>query len=426
MRIVTIVALVAGLLVIEPRVSAAFSVLAHQAVVDGCWETSIVPAIRRRYPNVNAKDLERARAFVHGGSHIPDLGYFPFGNRLFTDLLHYVRSGEFVAALVGSARTPEEYAFALGVLSHYLTDDTGHPDATNPTVAEIYPKLRRKLGDSVTYAENPPAHLQTEFRFDVLQVSRSKQSPDLFKHAIAFQVSEPLLDRAFVETYGLHLDDLFESTAVAITTYRWAFREAIHEATGISWELYRADIQRLDPTMTPAKFVSDLSRADFEKEFGKTYRQPGYFAKFFALLVKLVPNAGPLERMPYKALPPDARERFAAALDRAGRRYRTAVARLPGHHLRLANENLDIGRPTRSGEYAPADEAYASLLLKLGEHDFAGTPPGLRADVFRFFAAAPVARNPDGSRARELRDALARLDEMPLGRIERVGGRRQR
>jgi hypothetical protein len=144
MRVVTIIALVAGLLVIEPRASLAFSVLAHQAVVDSSWETSIVPAIRRRYPDAKVQDLERARAFAYGGSHIPDLGYFPFGNRLFTDLLHYVRPGEFFTTLLGSAETLDEYSFALGALSHYVTDETGHPDATNPTVAEVYPKLRKR------------------------------------------------------------------------------------------------------------------------------------------------------------------------------------------------------------------------------------------------------------------------------------------
>jgi hypothetical protein len=240
-RALTVVALVA--FVLRPAPSSGFSVLAHQAVVDAAWESTLVPALRDRFPGLTTDDVARARAFAYGGSHIPDLGYFPLGSRTFTDFLHYVRSGEFVTALLGAATTPDEYAFALGALSHYVTDATGHPEATNATVAELYPDLRKEYGAHVTYADDPAAHIETEFRFDVLQVSRSRQSPDLLHHAIAFEVSEPVLERAFVTTYGLHLHDVFADTGVAIATYRWAFRELIHEATGIAWELYRADIE---------------------------------------------------------------------------------------------------------------------------------------------------------------------------------------
>jgi hypothetical protein len=317
---------VAVLLVAAVPPARAFSVLAHQAVVDRSWDGAIVPALRRRFPQLGGADLERARAHAYGGSHIPDLGYFPFGNRLFTDLLHYVRSGDLVGALLRHAQTADEYAFALGALSHYVTDDTGHPDATNPTVAELYPKLRKEHGDRVAYADDPSAHLQTEFRFDVLQVSRSRQRPDLFRHALAFQVSKPVLERAFRETYGLRLDDLFASTEVAIVTYRWAFRDLVHEATAIAWQLYRADIERLDPEATAERFVANISRADFEEQFGRSFREPGYLPGVFAFLVKLVPDVGPFERLPYKPLPPDARERFAGALERAVHRYRRTVA----------------------------------------------------------------------------------------------------
>src|SRR6185369_13729085 len=248
---------------------------------------------RRRFPEAGAEELKKARAFAYGGSHVADLGYYPLGNRTFTDLLHYVRSGDFIVALLGSAQTLDEYAFALGAAAHYVADNTGHPEATNRAVPKIYPKLRKKYGDSVTYAEDHAAHLQTEFRFDVLQMSRSKGSPDIYGHTLGFNVPERVLDEAFHKTYGLHLDDLFTNTKVAIVTYRFAFRTVIHEATGIAWELYRADIQKLDATATPETFVSNVSTAEFEKEFGKSYREPGYFAKFFGFLVKLVPNCGP-------------------------------------------------------------------------------------------------------------------------------------
>jgi zinc dependent phospholipase C len=373
-------------------------------VVDECWDDAIVPALRARFPGASQGDIVRARAYAHGGSHIADLGYFPLGNRLFTDLVHYVRSGEFVGAMVADAQTLDEYAFALGALSHYVTDTIGHPEATNRTVPEIYPKLRKKYGDVVTYADDHSTHLETEFRFDVLAVARRPRSLDLFKHALGFEVADDLLGRAFQHTYGLGLNDIFADEKVAVTTYRWAFRTVIHEATGIAWELYRADIEKLDPSMTPAAFVHDVSRDNFEKDFGKAYREPGYFAKFVAFLVKLVPNVGPLKRLPYRALPADARERFDETMKDIVARYRAVLAS-PTHR---PNVNLDVGRPTRHGEYEPADDAYAALLDKLEARSFAEVPAGLRADILRFYAADGTSSAPDADE-RKLRRELAEL-----------------
>lgn len=401
---VFLVATAAGL-----RRAAAFSVLAHQAVVDRAWTSSLAPEIRRRFPQVTANDLDTARTYAYGGSHIPDLGYFPLGNRLFTDLTHYVRSGDFVANLLQRARTPDEYAFALGALSHYVTDDVGHPEATNPSVADIYPKLRKRYGDTVTYADDHSAHLTTEFRFDVFQVGHAERQPDLFEHALDFQVAKRVLDDAFQATYGLRLDDIFLDTDVAITTYRWAFREMIHEVTGIAWHLYEGDILKRSPNVTRREFVADVSRRDFEDEFGKAYREPGYFAKFFALVAKLVPNVGPLKRLPYKPLPENVQQRFMTALDHAVERYRGDVARLRGARLPLPNETLDTGRPTRRGAYEPADETYAKLLAKLDEQDFAGVPPALRAHIMRFYRERDRVGRVDDDDERDVREALARL-----------------
>jgi len=413
-RIAAVAALALVVCAVAARPCFAFSVLAHQAIVDRSWEGAIVPALRERFPDASAEDIQRARAFAYGGSHVPDLGYFPFGSRLFTDLVHYVRSGHFVSALLRDANDVDEYAFALGVASHYVADTVGHPEATNRVVPELYPDLREEHGDTVTYADDHSSHIQTEFRFDVFQLSQSRQAPDLYRHAIAFEVSEPVLDRAFRETYGLGLDDVFASTKVAIATYRWGFRELLHEATGIAWELYESDIHRVDPTATSEQFVSDMSRADFEKEFGKTYREPGYFAKFFALLVKVVPDVGPFERLPYKALPADARGRFSAALDHAVAEYQSIVQRSRHSEVALDDRNLDTGRSTRHGEYPPADEAYAELVEKLDDHDFAQASAEVRGDVVRFYregepAQATAAAEGERGEPEEVARALARL-----------------
>ena len=399
-----------ALVTIAPLRAEGFSALAHQAVVDRAWDDAIAPALRERFPSTSAEELARAHAFAYGGSHIPDLGYFPLGSRLFTDLIHYVRSGDFIGAMLAGAETVDEYAFALGALSHYLADDTGHPEATNRVVAELYPELREKFGDSVTYADDHSSHLQTEFRFDVLQVARWKRPPGLYEHAIAFEVAKPVLERAFLRTYGLRLADVFANTDVAITTYRWAFREVLHEATGIAWELYRGEIQKGDPDTTPAGFVFDMSRGDFEERFGDGYDRPGYFTRASGFLASLVPNVGPLKRLPYKPLPEPAQQRFFHALDRASARYEIAVHDARLKRLRLRDETLDTGRPTNPGDYPPADEAYAELLAKLREHRFADVSPELRADILRFYSNGRALAAIDDDEQAEVREALAQLD----------------
>lgn len=363
--------LITGSLLTVPQRALAFSVLAHQAVVDAAWDGSIVPELHRRFPRASPQQIEDSRAYAYGGAHIADLGYYPFGSHLFTDLLHYVRTGEFLDNMLASARDVNEYAFALGATAHYITDCTGHPQATNRAVPDIYPNLRKKYGKVVTYADDHGAHLMTEFRFDVYQMSRSKRTRDLFNHALAFQVSQRVLDEAFQKTYGLHLSDLFASTDVAILTYRFAFRTLIEEATGIAWELYKADIHKLDPEVTPAGFVYDLSRHDFEQQFGKTFREPGYFAKFIAFFVKLVPNVGPFKRMVYKPLPPQSIELFNAGLEHSIERYRTTIAGLRSGKVAFADDNLDTGKTTHAGQYKPADEARAELAEKLASRGLA-------------------------------------------------------
>lgn len=396
-------------LLLAPGACRAFSVLAHQGVVDATWQDSIVPALRRRFPTATAEELERAHAYAYGGCHIADLGYFPFGNRLFTDLAHYVRSGDLVSALLRDATTLDELAFALGALSHWHADVIGHSEATNPAVAEIYPALRQRYGDWVTYEEDNGAHLDTEFRFDVFQLTRTRQSPDLFTHTIEFAVAEPLLDRAFRETYGLGLSDLFASTDVAITTYRWGFRGLVQEATGIAWQLYEPEIKATDPAATAETFVGHMSRADFEKEFGSSYREAGWVAKFFALFAGLVPDVGPLERLPFKPLPPHVREEFTDAFGHVVTFYRTDVDGLGRAALRLPNLTLDTGAPTRRGEYPPADRAYAALLGKLAERDFAGMSPAMRADILRFYAGGDSPAIETANVDDDTRAALERL-----------------
>jgi len=399
------------LLVLAPRSGSGFSVLAHQGIVDESWQGSLLPLLRKRFPQASEQDVSEARAYAYGGSHLADLGYFPLGNRLFSDLLHYVRNGDFVNELIAEAGSAQEYAFALGMLAHYDADSIGHPDATNRAVAILYPKLARRHGDRVTYADSPSAHLQTEFRFDVFQVARRGEIPGLFEHAMDFQVPRALLERAFVKVYGLDLDDLFTSYEVAVGTYRWGFRALIAESTGIAWQLYRGDIESLEPGMTAKRFLHALSRADFEKEFGKTYREPGYFARFITFFGNLLPNVGPFKRLPYKPLPDEVKQLYLEAFRKASDAYRRQLDGISRGRPRLANLDLDTGRRSRAGEYSLADQTYAELVRRLAADHFGHVSPELSEDLLAHFHDREKALAEEDS-DRDRRKTLAALAEL--------------
>src|SRR5215475_14329023 len=181
----------------------AYSVLTHEAIVDSAWKESIQPLLTQRFPRANTQQLRTARAYTYGGCIIQDMGYYPFGSRFFTDLVHYVRSGDFVINLLREAQDLNEYAFALGALAHYAADTEGHLIGINRSVPLVYPKLQQKFGSVVTYADDKTSHLRVEFSFDVLQVSRGNYAPDSYHEFIGFEVSKEVLERAFRDTYGL-------------------------------------------------------------------------------------------------------------------------------------------------------------------------------------------------------------------------------
>src|SRR3954470_19702919 len=246
-------------MLIVPRDAGAYSVLAHEANIDALWETSLRPLLARRFPRATREELTQSRAYAYGGAVIQDLGYYPFGSHFFSNLVHYVRTGDFVEALLREAHDVNEYAFALGAVAHYTADNIGHPEAVNRGVALMYPKLREEFGDSVTYADSPSSHVIVEFSFDVVQAANGAYVSDMYQSFIGFEVAKPMLERAFLPTYALKMSDVFLTEDLAIGSYRHAISETIPEITRIAWRDKREAIQKLNPGAAEEKFVFNLS-----------------------------------------------------------------------------------------------------------------------------------------------------------------------
>jgi Zinc dependent phospholipase C len=365
----------------------AYSVLAHEANIDALWEPAIRPLLARRFPHATRQELLDARAYAYGGSVIQDLGYYPFGSHFFSNLLHYVRSGDFVETMIRDARDVNEYAFALGALGHYTSDNTGHPEAVNKAVALMYPKLREKFGPVVTYVDSPAHHVIVEFSFDIVEVAAGRYVPDTYHRFIGFQVAKPLLERAFLETYGIEMSDVFAGEDLAISTYRHAISELIPELTRTAWRDKHEEIARLRPGVDERAFVYRLTRKDYEREFGADYKRPGYFARFLALIYKVVPKIGPLKPLSFKTPTPEAQKLFEQSFKDTRARFGAALDAVARGRIDFVNTDFDTGKPTRRGEYALADKTYDELVQRLSKSGSRGVTTALRRNIDAFYGS---------------------------------------
>lgn len=385
--------LVISFLIFLPKPCSGYGELAHEAVIDAAWFTTIRPLLLARYPGATADELKEARAYAYGGAVIQDMGYYPFGSKLFSDLVHYVRSGDFVEALLRDSKNLDDYAFALGALSHYVSDSDGHRVATNHAVPMLYPKLRAKYGPVVTYDENPAAHLKTEFGFDVEQVARGNYASDDYHNYIGFEVSKPLLQQAFQETYCIPLDSIFTNFDLAIGTYRLGVSSTIPNMTKVAWQLKKDDIQKNQPGITQKKFYYHLSRASYRKDWGSDYQSPGFFTRLLAFIIRIIPKIGPFRALTFRTPTPATEALFVQSFEVAGNDFDHVLNEdRAGAKLDLVNNNIDVGAVTGSGQYPLADVTYANLVDRLAKKKFSDVNAALRENILNFYKD-PNARN---------------------------------
>ncbi|MGH9690625.1 MAG: zinc dependent phospholipase C family protein [Candidatus Acidiferrales bacterium] len=369
-----------------PAQTGAYSVLSHEAIIDSAWDTNIRPLLLKRFPDATKEELKEAHGYAYGGAIIQDMGYYPHGSHFFSDLTHYERSGDFIVALLRDSKDLDGYAFALGALAHYAADNDGHRLATNRAVPILYPKLEKKYGDWVTYEQNPLAHVKTEFGFDVLEIAHGRYAPDSYHDFIGFEVSAPLLEQAFQETYGLDLKSLLSDEDKVIGSYRYDVSRLIPKATRIAWSLKKDEIEKDQPSMTKRKFLYNLSRASYQKNWGNKYQPPTLGEKLLAFVMRIIPKIGPLKVLELRTPTPETERMFEASFNASLDRYRKLLGQVGTGNLDLPNDNFDTGATTGPGQYWLNDETHAKLLGALAKQNFSDAPPGIRAELLEFFA----------------------------------------
>jgi len=409
-------------LIVLTSASSAFSysVLTHEAIIDSVWNTSIKRLLLNRFPDSTPEQLAEAHAYAYGGSIIQDMGYYPFGSKLFTDLTHYVRSGDFVVNLIRESQDVNEYAFALGALAHYAADNSGHSMATNRAVPQLYPKLGLRFGKQVTYADDALSHVKTEFAFDVLQVAQGHYAPDGYHAFIGFQVARPVLERAFQDTYGMKLGDVFANVNLAIGSYRHGVSSTIPAMTRVAWQIKKSEIVKDAPGISKRKFLYNLSRASYQKDWGKEYEQPGFRSRLLAFAIGIMPKFGRARAFRFENPTPAVEKLFMASFNATLDRYREMLSTVETGQLKLSNENLDVGEVTAAGRYTLGDRAYAQLLGKLQGH-YADMPHELRVDILSFYGdlSAPITTKTDAAEwakvVKELAELKAAVDGTATG-----------
>jgi hypothetical protein len=390
----------------------AYSVLTHEQVVDLLWNDQIQPLLLKRFPDATPEELRKAHAFAYGGCVIHDMGYYPFGSKFFSDLVHYVRSGDFVEHLLNDSSDLNEYAFALGALTHYAADNMGHP-AINRIVAIEFPKLKKKYGESVTYGEDPKAHIRTEFGFDMVQVAQNRYTSDRYHDMIGFEVSKPLVQRAFVETYDLKIEDVFGDFDLAVGSFRRAIGIVIPEMTRVALLSRHDVIVKETPNFQRRQFLYHLSRSNYEHEWGTVYRKPGLGTRVLAFFLKIVPKVGPFKAVNFKIPTQKTEDLYIKSVNLTIDDCNALLQDVRANKLDLVNTDYDTGKPTQPGEYSLSDNAYARLVDELSNKSKAAPDDELRANLASFYSDpnAPLATRKDAKAWKRLQDQLEKLKE---------------
>jgi hypothetical protein len=408
---IRVTAIVLGLLLCA-GVSLAYSVLTHEQIVDLVWTDELRPLLLKRFPALTEAQLTEAHGYAYGGAVIQDLGYYPFGSVEFSNLVHYVRSGDFVRELILQSQDANEYAFALGALAHYASDIAGHP-AVNQAVSIQYPKLRAKFGNSVRYAQDHTAHLKTEFGFDMVQVAKNRYASQQYHDFIGFQVSKPLLERTFPIVYGVELKDILTHEDLAVGSYRFAVSRMIPQMTQVALRTHKKDMMREQPDFAKKKFLYRLSRSEYEKEWGKDYTKPDFGTRVLSVLLRYMPKIGPFKALAFNNPTPQTEDLYFKSINTTVDQYRIYLRQVGADSLELANCDFDTGKETKAAEYSLTDDTYAKLFGQLAARKFDLTSAALRDNILDFYAdlSLPLETKKDAAR---WQGVLASLDQLKL------------
>ena len=167
-------------------------------------------------------------------------------------------------------------------------------------------------------------------------------------------------------------------------------------------------------TVTEVFNLYNLSRASYEKEWGTEYHKPSWRRKLLRFLLRIILKIGPFKAFKISTPTPGVEKLFMASLNATIDRYKALLANVDAGRQELPNVNFDAGEPTRLGKYKGADEAYAKLVGKLADRQFAGMKPDLRQNILEFYKDLnpSLPARPTKKEKAELTKLLDQLDRL--------------
>ncbi len=391
-----------------------YSVQTHQELIDLAWKQSIRPILLKTYPTLTDAQLQEAHAYAYGGCAIQDFGYYPFGNAFFSDLTHYVRSGDFVVSLLRNAHTADELAFAIGSLSHYIGDTVGHSMAVNLSVPVEFPKLEKKYGPNINYAENPHAHVQTEFAFDINQLSKRRFAPYDYLKFVGLEVPRPLLRKAFFETYGLNLPDIIGTKETSIRVYRYGVRRFLPNIAAAETLLHKKNFPTDLASQDLEDLKNDLIQASADNNWEAYRKTPGFGIHLYAGFIYILPKVGTLKMLAIKGPTQPTENLYIKSVNRSIKSMRFVLTHFDTIERYLPNRDLDTGLVVKPGGYPLTDKTYATLLDMITKHPDKVVPNQLRHDLLAYYAdpQAPIITKKDPEKWPKVQENLKTLEAM--------------
>jgi hypothetical protein len=255
-----------------------------------------------------------------------------------------------------------------------------------------------------------------EFAFDVLQVARGTFTSDAYQDLIGFEVATPVLERAFRETYGLELRDLFGDLDLAIGTYRRAASQIVPDVTRVAWRDKREEIRAATPDVAERDFVYTMTQNDYDHTFGTHYRKPGLLVRFVVAIFKVIPKFGPFKPLAFEPLTAEAEKMFLDSFAASRERYRELTRAQTAGRLAMSDTDLDTGTRSARGTNPLADDTFDDLLSRLADNTFVSVSPALRRVLNQHYASMVVPQETGRTLPRRDRKAaryLAALNAIP-------------
>ncbi len=372
-------------LLATPQHTRAYAVLTHEQIIDLTWADAIQPLLLRRYPNLTPAQLREAHAYAYGGCVIQDLGYYPFGKPMFSQLLHYVRTGDFIRALFRDAKNPDDVAFAIGALSHYLGDTIGHAEAINLAVGTEFPALAAKFGPNVNYAEGPHQHVRAEFAFDIDEIAKHRLAPEAYLNHVGFAIPVPLLTRAFYDTYGLDLANVLGHHRPTLYDYRYTVRTLLPRVAYAETLLHRKDMPPDTPSPALDSLKQQIATLAVQDHWARYRGHAGLGTHLLASIIFILPKVGPLSELSLRSPTAQTQQDYVNSLVHTLDVYRQMLAHATTTSG-ITNLDLDTGYAIRPGTYRLCDLTYADLLHQVTSAPSTPIPFGLKRDLLAYFA----------------------------------------